>query len=138
MADTALQKLDQEIKQLDSEIAQLTRQREARERARQVLAAMEEHPSNITASTNDYEGMPLVKAVSKYLNGRGKPAKFDEILDALRRGGADLGNENRQDRNLKIAIRMNSKKKDHPLSYDEPTGIVGLRNWPKHTATRSA
>lgn len=79
---------------------------------------------------SDFRGMKIVEAVAKYFDLTKKKSAhlYDDVMPALLRGGADLGEKpERHPRNLKIAVRMNSKP-HHRLAYDENTDVVSLRS----------
>jgi hypothetical protein len=116
--------------QIRLEIRQLEKQIEARRRA---LALLDEADGKAIAKPcgTEYEGLDIAAAVVKYLRTTpGKTANLEtQVLPELIRGGADLGKSaNRYCRILKIAVRMNSKKPEHPLAYDGVAGTVSLRS----------
>lgn len=88
-----------------------------------------EDSTGISVSPTEFSQMEKVDAVVKYLMRLNRPAHlYNEILPALERGGCELGKDkDRHPRNLKIAVRMNSKHSGHQLSYDEKTEMVSLR-----------
>jgi hypothetical protein len=57
-----------------------------------------------------YQGLKTPIALELYLKHRGGASDFDQTLNDLTEGGADLGIPERRYRNLKITITNNPKK----------------------------
>lgn len=92
------------------------------------IGALQQISDGSSVTSDNYVNMQKVNAVVKYLNKRGSPANlYSDVLPALRAGGCDLGRDpERHARNLKIAVRMNSKP-GNKLAYDERTETVTVR-----------
>jgi hypothetical protein len=95
-------------------------------------------PVGLQIRPNDFVNMKKEQAVAKLLGMLGRPATLVEMLPLLERGGCDLGKQkDRYLRNLKIAVRMNSKP-SNLLIYDDKTDTVSIRRLESKRAMRSA
>lgn len=57
---------------------------------------------------DQFFGKPLATAVRTYLEMRGRAVPFQEIMDALTRGGFDFGNDKFAEKNLRISLSKNT------------------------------
>lgn len=155
---SARELLQQELNDLIAQFEVLKRNIDAKRRALSALDEIENSsgggdngPSSaIYIRPNEFANMEIAQGVEKYLGmvaeryptTREIPPQhlYRDIMPALVKGGCRLskkGDSKRHDRNLKIAVRMNSKSRNS-LYYDDKTETVALRSWHKEKAARTA
>lgn len=79
--------------------------------------------SRITTKRDEYFNKPLATAVRMYLEKRDEAATVSEIIEELKVGGFDIGNEKFADRNIRISLAKNTAL----FAYIKANDSFGLR-----------
>lgn len=72
---------------------------------------------------DEYFNKPLATSVKMFLEKRGEAATVNEIIDELKAGGFDIGNEKFADRNIRISLAKNTAL----FAYIKANDSFGLR-----------
>ncbi len=85
--------------------------------------AIEERKTKTTTKRDEYFNKPLATAVRMFLEKKGEAATVTEIIDELKSGGYDFGNERFADKNLRISLAKNTAL----FAYLKANDSFGLR-----------